>query len=503
MRVADISHPDEIEENLDTIGRLLAGTLDSHLAERRLIRSDGGVCWVRRSLYVVRDADGKPAFLSADVTDITELREAEAARLRAENRTRALVDNTSEVIVILEPDGRWRWSNLAFTHILGYDHDQDPAPDGTVLDLIHPEDLANATEGIRRLIEGRADPNRVRTVRVRTRDGSWRRLAFHSRNLVDDPAVGGVVLFGHDVTDEHDARQRVAQLYEVFENSGEVVFLSDRAGRATYANKAARELFGLSEGSDLLADGAALLTPSSQERLRTEALPELRHAGTWGGQLTVFTTTGETFALAIRIHLHRDDDGAVVLVSGIAHDICDLVEAQKLLEHQATHDPLTGLSNRNLFQELGEQALARAERDGTTVAVLYLDLDHFKRVNDSRGHPIGDRLLQEIAQRLRDCVRRGDVIARFGGDEFVVLCEHPAGESEMAHLANRIIDALALPARIDEHEVRTGASIGIALGAGSRVTIDALLRDADAALYQAKDEGRGRAVRFGAPPAEQ
>jgi diguanylate cyclase (GGDEF)-like protein len=188
-------------------------------------------------------------------------------------------------------------------------------------------------------------------------------------------------------------------------------------------------------------------------------------------------------------------------VSAIAHDIRELKRAQRQLEHQATHDALTMLPNRQLFHEMGEQALARADRDGTTVAVLFLDLDRFKHVNDTHGHPVGDELLIEVAHRLRDSVRRGDVIARFGGDEFAVCCEHPAGQVEMLDLADRLIVALSEPAQLGNVTAEVGVSIGIAIGAGNRVTIDNLIRDADVALYQAKEQGRRRAVIFGTTPA--
>ncbi|MFA5884945.1 MAG: GGDEF domain-containing protein, partial [Acidimicrobiia bacterium] len=201
--------------------------------------------------------------------------------------------------------------------------------------------------------------------------------------------------------------------------------------------------------------------------------------------------------VAVTIQHHPTDTGAIGFVSFIAHDISELKHTQAQLEHQATHDALTALPNRALFQELGDQALARSNRYGTTVAVLFLDLDRFKPVNDSLGHAAGDELLMQVASRLRSSVRRGDVVARFGGDEFVVLCEHPAGQSEMQELARRLIDALSQPVPVLATTAQVGASIGIAIGGGGRVTVDTLIRDADAALYLAKEQGRGRAVLFG------
>jgi len=131
------------------------------------------------------------------------------------------------------------------------------------------------------------------------------------------------------------------------------------------------------------------------------------------------------------------------------------------------------------------------------VAVLFLDLDRFKHVNDTRGHATGDALLVRLAISLRKTLRAGDLVSRFGGDEFVVLCEHPAGAKEMLELAERLIERLSEPVEIDGLQTQTGASVGIAIGAGGRVTVDSLLRDADAALYRAKEQGRGRAMLFG------
>jgi diguanylate cyclase (GGDEF)-like protein len=234
-----------------------------------------------------------------------------------------------------------------------------------------------------------------------------------------------------------------------------------------------------------------------EDQLTTEVMPSLQDEGAWSGEFVLRNRAGEDVPLAVTLQMHHLPGGDAQIISTIAHDIRELKSIQAQLEHQATHDPLTGLTNRPLFQELGEQALARSDRHGTTVAVLFLDLDRFKPVNDSFGHTVGDELLVQIAARLRASVRRGDVVARFGGDECVVLCEHPAGQSEMLELARRLIDALSEPVTISGVSASVGASVGIAIGGGGRVTIDTLIRDADAALYQAKEEGRGRAVLFG------
>ena len=175
-------------------------------------------------------------------------------------------------------------------------------------------------------------------------------------------------------------------------------------------------------------------------------------------------------------------------------DITDLKQAQAALARQATHDPLTGLPNRRLLLEGLISALAdlgRGQRTGT-VALMFVDLDRFKMVNDVLGHDAGDALLRTAAARLRNAVRAHDMVARFGGDEFVVLLQHVADRGELHDVAQRILDTVAAPIPIGGETADVGASVGIATAAGPDDDPDALLRNADAAMYRAKEQGRGR-----------
>jgi diguanylate cyclase (GGDEF)-like protein len=167
------------------------------------------------------------------------------------------------------------------------------------------------------------------------------------------------------------------------------------------------------------------------------------------------------------------------------------------LAHQAVHDALTGLPNRLQVADRLEQALARSSQTGVEVAVLFIDLDRFKLINDGRGHAAGDELLVAVAERLRHVVRSGDVVARFGGDEFVVVCEDQTADFEAALVAGRIIDALQEPVVVNGQEIFLSASIGIAMADGTG-TPESLLRDADAAMYRAKANGRARCEFFDA-----
>jgi two-component system CheB/CheR fusion protein len=301
--------------------------------------------------------------------------------------------------------------------------------------------------------------------------------------------VQGIVANARDITERRAAEQRGSELVEILEAANELVVVSAPAGEIVYANRSARTLLGAHERGHV----SALSSERSRERLRTEIMPLVRQRGSWSGELELVDPDGRLIPVAVTVQAHRDENATLVRVATVAHDISDLKAAQRRLEFEATHDALTGLSNRALFREIGDRALARGARTNEAVAVLFLDLDGFKLVNDSYGHDTGDLLLGMVAQRLRETVRAGDVLARLGGDEFVILCEHPRSERQVLELSDRIIETVSAPFTIADDLVHVGVSIGIAFSHGSDAGIGELIREADIALYRAKNDGRGRA----------
>ncbi|MGM0575254.1 MAG: putative bifunctional diguanylate cyclase/phosphodiesterase [Myxococcota bacterium] len=201
---------------------------------------------------------------------------------------------------------------------------------------------------------------------------------------------------------------------------------------------------------------------------------------------------GELRWLVARGQAIRDDTGRAVRMAGILSDITRQKEAEDRLRHDAFHDTLTGVANRALFEDRLRQALARSDRlSSAQWAVLFVDLDHFKRINDTLGHEAGDRFLTDVAHRLSGCVRPADTVARLGGDEFAVLLDQLAGPEDAELIAQRIQEALQEPFEYRGQRVHGSASIGIAPGRLDYETMSAVLRDADRAMYQAKSEGRG------------
>lgn len=250
------------------------------------------------------------------------------------------------------------------------------------------------------------------------------------------------------------------------------------------------------EGAALDLEARLLLTPGRplSELVPAESRAEVEHCAqnALEGEMTTLEVhseeTGRTWA--VQLGPYRVDDGPIEGVVWIARDVSIRKAAEDRLAHQALHDPLTGLANRQLFMDRLELALARLGRHASQLTILFVDLDRLKHVNDGLGHAAGDQVLVHAARRMRRVLRPSDTLARFGGDEFVALCEDLEGRKAAETIARRLGAVLLKPMSIESTELVMTASIGIAMTSDSRADATGLLRDADAAMYRAKDRGR-------------
>jgi diguanylate cyclase (GGDEF)-like protein/PAS domain S-box-containing protein len=340
--------------------------------EARVRRYDGSAIWVRFSVQGFRDRGGKVLRYEGALEDVTDRRRAEEALRESEERFRALVQNATDMISILDPGANVLYESPSHQRILG--HPPEERLGRSALDLIHPEDLPVFEESLRQVVDAPGESVDIE-YRLRRLDGTWRALESTATNLLGHPAVGGVVLNSHDITDRKNAEER--------------------------------------------------------------------------------------------------------------------------LLHDALHDELTGLPNRALFMDRLRHAMARSRREPDRMAaVLFLDLDRFKIVNDSLGHLVGDELLIQIAASLATALRPSDTISRFGGDEFAILLEGGRDVSDAVRVADRIHERLTSPINLGGHEVFVTASIGIAVLTPEYERPEDLLRDADTAMYRAKTSGRACHIVF-------
>ncbi len=283
------------------------------------------------------------------------------------------------------------------------------------------------------------------------------------------------------------------------ESSVNAILISDRRRPGypiEYVNPAFERMTGYPASEAIGRDPEFLLGRERDQPAMGEIRKALREARDGHAVLRTYRKDGSPFWNEYTVAPVRDESGEVTHYVGVMNDVSEAKEYEEQLARQANFDTLTGLANRNLLRDRLQQAIARARRDTGTFAVLFLDVDHFKMVNDTLGHNVGDEMLRLLAERLRGCVRESDTVARLGGDEFVlVLLKPEAGlalESHATAVMNKLLARIADPLVLGERELRPGCSIGVSLYPQDGLDADTLLRNADAAMYRAKELGRGR-----------
>lgn len=275
----------------------------------------------------------------------------------------------------------------------------------------------------------------------------------------------------------------------VYDSAFEGVLITDLAGDILAVNPAFTRITGYS-AEEVVGRNPRLLKSGAQDRQFYDDLwHTLRTQGRWQGEIRNRKKSGEIYPEWLTLTAARDGEGKVLSYIAVFSDLSRLMSAEKRLFHLAHHDTLTGLPNRQLFQDRLQQAIGQARRRGEAFSVMFIDLDRFKPINDTLGHAVGDLVLREVARRLTASIRAVDTIARFGGDEFVILAPGLSGEHGIGLVADKVIGALLTPISVEGHDLIVGASIGCAVYPEHGDDGDALLRHADRVMYQAKQSG--------------
>ncbi|MBK1706135.1 hypothetical protein CKO40_16655 [Halochromatium glycolicum] len=498
LHIADwqaMLHPDDRERLLQQVSSLMESE-DQIEIEYRLRRADGDWCWVlSRARVIERDEAGQALRMMGIHVDITERKHVDQQR----ERLQELLARTEQISRV----GSWEWE-LESGHVLWspelfrlfqLEPAQGPirfADKGWVFDAADRERLAQALD--QAVADGQPLDLELNAVR---QDGSrWlcRVCGYPQRDL--NGRIVSVYGSMQDITDRRAAEHQLRLAASVFAHSLEGILIMDAQRRILDVNPGFSRITGF--GKDAIrGSDPALLSSDQYPRLFDTALwAALEHSGAWQGEVWLRRQDGTPAPAILSVSRVLDHAGAVQNYVAVFSDITQVKAHEAELERIAYHDPLTGLPNRRLLTDRLTQAVALADRSGRALAVCYLDLDGFKPINDRYGHDVGDQLLIKVAEALQQALRVQDSVARFGGDEFVLMFPELHDPEACEVLLERVLTSVRQPIRIGDASHQVFASIGFTLYPMDRSDPDTLLRHADQAMYHAKETGRNRYCRY-------
>ncbi len=334
-------------------------------------------------------------------------------------------------------------------------------------------------------------PFRHFTYRARMPDGKTRVLSVSGKPRFD--SAGTFLGYRGTATDMTERQRMLDQLEmsaSVFANALEGIMITDRDGNILSVNTAFSDITGYPAEDVIGRNPRFLKSQRHGQHFYQDMWRDLQTKGWWRGEIWNRRASGDVYLQASTISTIPDEDGTVKYLVAVFSDVTKVREKDERIRYLAHHDDLTGLANRRLLQDRLNHAFELSRRDGGLLAVMFLDLDHFKYVNDSLGHEVGDRLLREVAQRVVGCVRRTDTVARMGGDEFVIILDTIDSANDVAHVATKLTTALAEPYIVSGQTLHVTVSIGISLFPDDAGDVTTLMKNADTAMYAAKLQGR-------------
>lgn len=368
-------------------------------------------------------------------------------------------------------------------------------------DCIYPEDLSFVDYMNTKLT---SDQSLEFDYRIQLSDGSIRWV--QARNNAEYDADGNIIRrFGttQDITERKQSEKQLLLAQQVFDTTTEAIMVTDANENIISVNPAFTKITGY-EKEEVIGKAPRLLSSGRHNDLFYKQMwHDLIHNGQWSGEIWNRKKTGELYPEWLSIAVIYDRLGEIEQYVSIFSDVTQHKEAEQLIEYQANYDALTGLPNRNLFNDRLLTSLKAAQRENSCLALLFLDLDRFKWVNDTLGHRAGDILLKETATRLASVLRESDSVSRLGGDEFTVILTDLDNELDSELIAEKILTQLALPFKLDEQEVYVTGSIGITVFPSDGNTAERLCQNADNAMYAAKEAGRNQFSFFTAEMQKQ
>jgi diguanylate cyclase (GGDEF)-like protein/PAS domain S-box-containing protein len=418
----------------------------------------------------------------------------------SEMRRNAVFNQARQFMGILDLDGTLRDANRSALELVG-DPDAEEVIGKPFWDTPwwshDPAMQARLRQAFADVASGR--PSRFEATHP-AGDGSLHYVDFQLHPILDESGKLAMAMAeGTDITDRHRIEEQRRLALRVFQSSHDGILITDPEGIILDVNQAFCDLTGYAR-EEAIGHSSHLLDSGHHDKAFFEQMfASIASNDHWLGEIWNRTKAGAISVVLMTISAVRDTAGELTHYVGVFTDITQKKESERRLEHLAHHDALTDLPNRSLFRDRLRQAIRKAGRDDQALALLFIDLDRFKEVNDTLGHVAGDQLLVEAARRITACVRNSDTVARLGGDEFTVVLQDVADSDAAAGIAREVIEALATPFDLGQDTVSLSASIGIALCPDDAEDPDALTDAADQAMYDAKALGRNRYSFYSAP----
>ena len=452
--------------------------------EQRYLRVDGSVVEVEVTTSNITLAEGRVVLSVA--RDITQ-RKRDETRLQALlAQQAALLDNALIGIVLVEKRVIVQ-CNRRFEQLFGYAEGEMLGRSTEILYMSR-----EGYEGIGERIWAAlaSGETYVEEIWFKRKDGGRFWGYLHGKAL--DPANphGGTVCICADLTAEKRAKERLQLAASVFESTTEGIIITDSNQTIMAINRAFSEITGYTEAEVIGKNPKMLSSDRQPPEFYGELWSIIQREGKWRGEIWNRRKDGEVYPELLSVSAVRDDENRISHYVGVFSDISAQKQAERQLSFLAHHDPLTGLPNRVLFNDRLTHALERAMRDQGQLAVMFIDLDRFKQVNDTLGHQFGDQLLQNVARKFQRVIRASDTLARLGGDEFALLVEDIRESSDAVLVAQKLLEVFKRPVLLAEHEIHISSSIGISFYPADGQDVRELVKNADAAMYRAKAKGR-------------
>ena len=484
-----ISHLEREQEFGSTLSAIW-DTLESPPPRDWLVeRPDGERRWMYSTHFpVMRNGHAQQIFCME--VDISKRKVDEQVLVEAGLNFRQLFERSNDAIVLIE--GSTIIDVNPASMRLFHCTDRETIIGKTLIDfspLNQPSGISSMVSDATQSAQNFIDGNCRYEWQFRLPDGSafWAEVMLTSVTLDHEFLSYAVV---RDISVRKSTEQTLQMAAQVFENSRDAIAITDHEHRVLAVNGAFTEITGYPAIEIVGAELPSLRTSEHEPTFYQQIWDFVAANDHWEGEVWSERLNGEAYPVWVALTAIRNSDDLVINYMVILSDITDRKRVEEHTRHLAEHDFLTDLPNRVLFLDRLHQALAVAQRKNTKVAIMFVDLDRFKGINDSFGHHVGDAVLREVAGRLTGCVRGVDTVSRQGGDEFVVILADIGGVDQAAHVANSVMQAVAKPVKFDGHVVSLSVSIGISIFPTDGQELDTLLKHADVAMYHAKQNGR-------------